>query len=1668
MAVGEDYLPKARNKGSVKLPAAFSNIGKQNKAEEGEAPKSSLPAAFQNIGNPQPSQEAEDNTGIIPSFKRGAAGTFASLTNLVGADNLSQEALEYASQYPKEVPDIQSIKDLGDLGTFAVESAAENMANMLAILGAGVATFYTGGSFVAGAAGANLLLQAGDSKQTIEAEGGDPNLVNVGIPALANTALDTFSFMKIAKKAGVLSKVTKHLEEAAEVSGIGGRLKKGAEAGAEAFITEGSTEALQTYNNLAASKLANDKDVREAFAANGKDIDEIVNAFAAGSLGSAVTVGPIGAITAKTSGGNEGSRVAPIQETEVDRNPMEGDEPRRAGPKPAPEGQPPVDDTTGYTEESEVKAETQNLDEVEIDSIKAELDEITKDLEAGVDPNVNLSPFDFGGKYTLSPEDQKPGFETHTPREMPEAYRNMEVSGKQGNFTIADISASEEGGTYTADKENFLSEFGDHPLANEVINFAEVLRNKYAPDARLVLGSSKKLLGKNNKNISGAMAHGLVDGKPIFLIGLNPSRLFEVAELTNDTKNYRNVVVETVAHEFGHALTQNGLGKESKATQAAVYKDYNNWLKRAEKMTFRQFIKSRYASTEAAVMLRNTPEQLLKMKTPDALKAAGRDNAKAAYTLNFEEFMADQFARMAAGDKSLSTTTSSKSKSFWTRMYNQFKELYKDLKSSFGVEGNVKKYFRKQELKSALAIREAMPDNTRISPEASEILGDIINEFKPDKITQLDGEPGFLKFTEQLLFNKKDFAAIQKNYRVSTGFTRMFAGRFLTPSQIAERYGIPATRQYMDRVYDFYVTKMKGISRADTVASRWMNLPAAQADALGRFVFDVSEMSDAKGSRLSEKELNDAAIEAGLTKEQLDIYREIDASFGDVLSRLEQGILRDIAREFTDQPEAFIEEYNQAKEPGDKLLVMTRYADPETITDFNKRLVETKKAFAQLRERNYFPRMRFGRYTVLIKEKNAKGNFEATSFEAYESKKERNRIFEEYKKQYQENTDVKVTAGAMDDTARSLYGMPQMVVNRIVSDMENSGDGLSQEQRATLRDISLDLSPGKRYLRHLQKRKNTSGFSTEAMRTYSAYMTNASNHLARVEHTDAMTDALKNLRQAAKDMEGDITDINELESYYTEHFRYLLNPENDWAKLRAFGFLWYLGFNPKSAVVNLTQLPMVSYPFLAARYGDAKSVSSLTKAMRDVTAHYTRKKSYSESEQRLMDRLLEEGVFDESMASNLSGLSEGNALQRVLPTSTSHRIINKINHYGSAFFRPAEKFNRATTALATFRLNMEKTQDFESAYAAAKEATQKSQFEYAKYNRPEFMRGKKSAFFLFYNYTQQFLYLAFNGSGNKAGRKTALRMWAMMFVLAGAQGLPFAEYILSSLDLLGTKFKRWTGMENPMVDTRRDIRELIDDLGLNPDLIMHGTGRYLGAGPLKALEMFGAPVPNLDITGSVSMGEPLPGLRMNELRGNPEQVAGQLLLNGLGPIPNIGLQVWNGVTSNDPDEWKSTEKALPIAFRNVSKATRFATRGMETSRGGAEMLPYDGSDPYHAGEIIAQAMGFTATRLSQKREMYGEQMNTALYWSERRQLLLERYAYAKKTGDSNMMKRTVEDIREFNKVLTNKELKPYRISNANMRRSLNFRLRTLRMREKGLPTTDRDRLIYKDIEDLYE
>ena len=299
----------------------------------------------------------------------------------------------------------------------------------------------------------------------------------------------------------------------------------------------------------------------------------------------------------------------------------------------------------------------------------------------------------------------------------------------------------------------------------------------------------------------------------------------------------------------------------------------------------------------------------------------------------------------------------------------------------------------------------------------------------------------------------------------------------------------------------------------------------------------------------------------------------------------------------------------------------------------------------------------------------------------------------------------------------------------------------------------------------------------------------------------------------------------------------------------------------------------------------------------------------------------------------------------------------------------------------------------------------------------------------------------------------------MLLLAGGLQGLPFAENILDILDAAGTKLKELMGLSNPQVDTRRSLLEFSkEDLGQflgvlrdQPDLVTHGLGRYYGLGPLSALAALGVPVPNVDISGSVSMGRFLPGVE--ELLSNerdPDSKFGKAVAAAMGPVAGIPYTLWKTMESSDPDTWKKWERAMPVAVKSLSKATRLGTRGEETFRGGGTVAQYDIHDMETRVGIVTQALGFSSTKLAQKYELMGIKNDMKEYYTTKRQLLMEDYAFASESGNREAVADARKAVLEFNNGLP-EGAGALKLTTKILQDSIKQRRRRARLRTLGIP-----------------
>ena len=894
--------------------------------------------------------------------------------------------------------------------------------------------------------------------------------------------------------------------------------------------------------------------------------------------------------------------------------------------------------------------------------------------------------------------------------------------------------------------------------------------------------------------------------------------------------------------------------------------------------------------------------------------------------------------------------------------------------------------------------------------------------------------------------------------------------RVLTPIQLAKRYALEPINRYIETVNRWANTKTEIIAPADELVKKWQLLGKNDANRLASTIMEITQKSDELGRKLTQEE--EGRMLQGLSPQALEIYGDLNKSFDNVLTRLERGLKYIAARETLGSKKLaddFMTRWEQTKtdQQGRQDLVTKLTLEPRISVNLVSRMHKIEKEISQMRNRNYFPYTRFGQYTITVTATKDGMKFEGkpvengktAAFWTFESRAAQ--------KNYFNNASVKnllaqgfdVNMSQMKDEQYGFLGMPPSLMDALQKEIE-----MSATQQEQLKEFFIRHSPGRAFLRHLIQRKGIAGFSLDAMRVYASYMMGAANQLARVEHYADMDSALHDLydmRNSFEQRTGDSTGLVEIYNAFQRHRKYIMNPGNDLAKYRAMGFMWYLGFNPKSALVNLTQTPMVTYPWLAARYGDLAAVSELTKAIKDAAAFTQGKASFDPMLDQLYARGIKEGFLDESLATELAGISEGGTLQRVLPSTEAGRLLNQVSYYGSWMFRQAEKFTRAIAFIAATRMEFAKTQDMEKAYLAGRDAVRSTLFEYAKWNRPEFMRGKKSVFFLFWNFMQHMSFAAFGGEG--AG--TAMRIWLMLAVVAGLQGLPYAEDLLDLLDFGSTKVKQMLGMKNPYTDLRTNIRELLTNITDNPDLIMHGLSRYWGLGPLHALELAGIPIPHTDVSASTSMGRVIPGLQ--EMLGpssNPDEKFGRSIAQIMGPVFGMPYILWKSYEDTDPNSWKKWERAMPTAMKSLSRAARFLNYGEESFRGGGTVAAFDPHDTEQQAEVYAQAFGFSPTRINQRYELRAAQEQMKEYMMVKRSMLLDEYSYARQVNDREGLADVRKRIQDFNRVAPDPKL---HITHDVLARSTAQRVNRAKLRTRGQPAETSLKGLYREIAQSY-
>lgn len=847
-------------------------------------------------------------------------------------------------------------------------------------------------------------------------------------------------------------------------------------------------------------------------------------------------------------------------------------------------------------------------------------------------------------------------------------------------------------------------------------------------------------------------------------------------------------------------------------------------------------------------------------------------------------------------------------------------------------------------------------------------------------------------------------------------------------------------------------------ARADQTLREWRRVVKNQQEAFAQFVWDIDQMrflSTVEKARGVVRQPTDAELITLIEKHQLrqeafDLYLRIRGDFNFMLDSIEALLRRD----------------------AEKSLVAK---DSEGLAAAMARITQE---FKRLRRRPYFPHSRFGDFALVIK--NRAG--ETVFMEQFITEREAKSALKLAGRDFPKKDGFRMGVDLIPETVRGFSGLPSSLLKSIEERLE-----LTEEQQTWLRRMVVEMAPAQSFKKRLERRKNIPGFSIDAMRSYSSYFWHSANYIARVEFGPEMEDTINTAKKETSALLGatDVVKRRRLIAYIEDHKDHVMNPGEDWAWARSVAFQWWLGFSPASAVLNFTQIPMVAYPYLASRYNDPKALSALKNAMLEVKNLYQapvkQGKKMSDDDFRQVQVGIEQEFLEESMAVELAGQVEGGNLVRAMAGNKYSRWYQSLTKASGYMFQTSEKINRRVVFMAGVRLaranpdaaylqELKTTKPGEFAdlvkrgmseneavaFMSGKDAVRRTQFEYAAWARPVFMRGRKGLIFTFFMFVQNMTWFTLNSPGN-------VRFLLMMLAMGGLMGLPGSEDLVAVAKFIARQL-------NVDFDPEREVRRFVvnltdDDSEIPPDLFLYGASR-VGFGLPAAADAIGIPFPMFDMSRNISMGQIIPGVaEFGPPGGDFNSRFSRVGTDIAGASLGIGINLFKALTDSSlpVDDFKRWERAFPRALRNVTKAIRIGVEGEERGRDLGQVVPFD---PFEIGEFLelaAQAGGFTPTRLSREYDRRAMLREAGNYLLARRALIFRQFDYATEMRDAEAVRDVRAAARRFNRDAP----RGLRITGGDLVKSRRGRRRRRRLVERGLPAQRQLHGLGREVNELF-
>ena len=638
------------------------------------------------------------------------------------------------------------------------------------------------------------------------------------------------------------------------------------------------------------------------------------------------------------------------------------------------------------------------------------------------------------------------------------------------------------------------------------------------------------------------------------------------------------------------------------------------------------------------------------------------------------------------------------------------------------------------------------------------------------------------------------------------------------------------------------------------------------------------------------------------------------------------------------------------------------------------------------------------------------------------------------------------------------------------------------------------------------KRKGTPGFIQDMLQVYAIMADRYTNQIANIRYGAALDREVKSLRDDIKKIGQTDPDkgikADALGTEVTKRVLKVGEPPSRLDKYASavsqFGFTWFLGFNPASALVNAFQVPGVTLPYLAARFengqlyawktlGDLYGLNSLGKKQGTLanqmfgktfgTENFIKDGSFSERLDDMRNMTEQELNAKFGLTRQQYELLDFLDKRRALRSGMQMYDINDISHIGGEFagsirsyiykfqkwsgfaFQKMELINREMTALAAYRMAREramigktKPMTHEEAMNFAYKAVRETQGAYGQEQAPRpFMNPVLRTVLMFKKfpahmatmYVRMFkdMYSGATPEERRIARRQFTGMMGMSAFFSGVAGMPF-YYIIR--DVMNMVF----GDEDEPYSFDLELRNfLVEQLGDDVGHMMYRgvlgqTGADIGSRLayessflLGGADLTQAGLPLPFLGGVLGLRDIRRGETMTEALSN---TAWEALGAGAGIVKTAS----DGFDEfRDGEIMRGVEKMTPAFLRNIMKSYRYGQEGVLSSRGDPII------EDISTRELVMQALGFTPQRLSTQYKLNNQIKDIEQEILQRRSTLMDLYAKAKLKGDDDRADEIRDEIDLFNDANPERGVQ---ITSDSLQRSLRKRKERARETEAGI------------------